>query len=179
MVVDIARTEAPEDLDAVRGLIREFFDWAKEHVAKGEEDPNPSVFANLEAELAGLPGRFGPPTGCLLLARLDGAPVGCVAFYGQDATTMEIKRMFVRPDAWGHGIGAQMLKVLLAEAKAAGYVRYRLSTHQKLHTAQALYRRAGSREVPGSADFPGVVEGVDICMEMIPVRETNEESRLD
>jgi GNAT superfamily N-acetyltransferase len=91
---------------------------------------------------------------------------------------MEIKRMFVRPEAWGKGVGGGMLEVLLAEAEAVGYVRYRLSTHQKLHTAQALYRRAGFREVPGSADFPGVVEGVDICMEMIPVRGTTEESRL-
>jgi GNAT superfamily N-acetyltransferase len=177
MVVAIARAETPEDLDAVRGLIREFFDWATEHLAKGEEDPNPSVFANLEAELAGLPGRFGPPSGCLLLARLDGAPAGCVAFYGQDATTMEIKRMFVRPDAWGHGIGGRLLNVLLAEAETAGYVRYRLSTHHELHAAQSLYRRAGFRDVPGSPGFPGIVEGVDICMEMIPPREIAEESR--
>ena len=77
--------------------------------AKGTEPPTPSVFANLEKELGGLPGRFGPPAGCLLMARLDGAPAGCVAFYGQDATTVEIKRMFVRPDAWGKGIGGRML----------------------------------------------------------------------
>jgi GNAT superfamily N-acetyltransferase len=178
MAVAIARAETPEDLDAVRDLIRDFFAWAMEHVAEGEKDPNPSVFANLEAELEGLPGRFGPPSGCLLLARLDGAPVGCVAFYGQDATTMEIKRMFVRPEAWGKGVGGRMLEVLLAEAEAADYVRFRLSTHHKLHSAQALYRRAGFREVPGSADFPGIVEGVDICMEMSPARETAKEDRL-
>lgn len=73
MGVDIARAEMPEDLDAARALIRDFFAWAMENVAKGEKDPNPSVFANLEAELAGLPGRFGPPSGCLLLARLETA----------------------------------------------------------------------------------------------------------
>jgi GNAT superfamily N-acetyltransferase len=178
MAVDIARAATPEDLDAVRALIRDFFAWAMENVAEGKKDPNPSVFANLEAELAGLPGRFGPPSGCLLLARLDGAPVGCVAFYGQDATTMEVKRMFVRPEAWGKGVGGRMLEALLAEAAAAGYVRYRLSTHHKLHTAQALYRRAGFRAVPGSADFPGIVDGVDICMEMIPAKDAGQESRL-
>lgn len=168
----IIRAEAPEDIDAVRDLIRDFFAWAMAHLAEGEKDTNPSVFANLEAELAGLPGRFGPPSGCLLLARLDGAPAGCVAFYGQDAETMEIKRMFVRPEAWGKGVGARMLEVLLAEAEAAGYARYRLSTHHKLHTAQTLYRRAGS------ADFPGIVEGVDICMEMIPPQSGVKENRL-
>jgi GNAT superfamily N-acetyltransferase len=178
MAVAIARAETPEDLDAVRDLIRDFFGWSMVHVAEGEKDPNPSVFANLEAELAGLPGRFGAPSGCLLLARLDGAPVGCVAFYGQDAMTMEIKRMFVRPEAWGKGVGGRMLEVLLAEAEAAGYVRYRLSTHHKLHTARALYRRAGFHEVPGSADFPGIVAGVDVCMEMRPARDAAKENRL-
>jgi L-amino acid N-acyltransferase YncA len=77
-----------------------------------------------------------------------------------------------------NGIGAQMLTVLLAEAEAAGYVRYHLSTHHSLHAARSLYRRAGFREVPDSPDFPGIVAGVDICMEMNPVRGTTEESRL-
>ncbi|GGC17712.1 hypothetical protein GCM10011363_37840 [Marivita lacus] len=178
MAVDIARAKTPEDLDAVRLLIRDFFAWAIAHVAEDGKSPNDSVFANLDAELAGLPGRFGPPSGCLLLAKLDGAPVGCVAFYGQDATTMEIKRMFVRPEAWGKGVGRRMLEMLLTEAAAAGYTHYRLSTHYKLHSAQALYRQAGFREVPGSKDFPGIVEGVDICMEMTPVHDAAKENRL-
>ena len=164
----IGRAETPEDVEAVRDLVRDFFRWAMSEVAgESGEDENPSVFANLEAELAGLPGRFAPPTGCLLLARLDGTPAGCVAFYGQDAQTMEIKRMFVRPEAWGHRIGKRLLDALLAEARAAGYSRFRLSTHRSLHHAQTLYRSAGFRDVPLSADFPGVVEGVDICMEMM------------
>jgi GNAT superfamily N-acetyltransferase len=178
MTLTIARAETPQDLDAVRGLIREFFAWAMTHVAEGGKDPNPSVFAHLEAELAGRPGRFGPPSGCLLLARLDGAAAGCVAFYGQDAETMEIKRMFVRPDAWGNGIGGRMLEVLLAEAQTAGYLRYRLSTHHKLHTAQAIYRHAGFREVPVSSEFPGIVPGVHICMEMVPDGRAARKNRL-
>jgi carbonic anhydrase len=91
---------------------------------------------------------------------------------------MEIKRMFVRPDARGHGIGGQMLNMLLAEAEAAGYVRYRLSTHHELRAAQSLYRRTGFRDVPGSPAFPGIVEGVDICMEMTPPHGTAGNSRL-
>ena len=120
MAVAIARAETPEDLDAVRALIRDFFAWAMAHVAEGGKAPNQSVFANLEAELAGLPGRFGAPSGCLLLVRLDGAPAGCVAFYGQDGTTMEIKRMLVRPEAWGKGVGGRMLEVLLARGGGRG-----------------------------------------------------------
>lgn len=178
MVFEIARTETPEDLDGVRLLIRDFFAWAMFHLAEDGKSPNDSIFANIDAELADLPDRFGPPSGCLLLARLNGAPIDCVAFYGQDATTMEIKRMFVRPEVWGKGVGGRILDMLLTEAVAAGYTHYRLSTHYKLHSAQALYRRAGFREVPSSTDFPGIVEGVDICMEMTPGHDAAKENCL-
>lgn len=70
------------------------------------------------------------------------------------------------------------MEVLLAKAEAARYVHYRLSTRNKLHMGQTLYRRAGFREVPGSPDFPGIVEGVDICMEMIPSHRGAKEKRL-
>lgn len=106
MAVSIARAETPEDLDAVRGLIREFHHWAMTEVSPGT---NPPTFANMDAELTALPGIFGPPAGCLLLARLDGDPAGCLAFFGRDATTMEVKRMYVRPAARGHRIGEQLV----------------------------------------------------------------------
>ena len=93
------------------------------------------------------------------------------AFFGQDATTMEVKRMFVRPEARGRGIGEGLVAMLLAEAQATGYSRCVLSTHHKLHAAQALYRRAGFREVPCSTVSPSAVPDVEICMELIPFRD--------
>ncbi|WP_424973389.1 GNAT family N-acetyltransferase [Dinoroseobacter sp. S124A] len=168
--VSISRATSAEDLDAVRDLVRGFYHFAMAHVAEATgRDPqteNPSVFANLDAELAGLPGKYGPPTGCLLLARLDGQPMGTVAYFAHSETDMEIKRMFVRPEGWGHGLGTQLLEALLAEARAAGYARFFLSTHQSLNHAHALYRRMGFVDRPVSAAFPGAMEGVDLCMEM-------------
>ena len=52
MALTITRAETHEDLEAARTLIRAFVAWALENVAKGK-NPNPSVFANLEAEIAG------------------------------------------------------------------------------------------------------------------------------
>jgi GNAT superfamily N-acetyltransferase len=159
--VSIQRAESPDDLDAVRGLIRAFVRWTMAEIA---ETDNPAIFAGLEAELAGLPGRYGPPTGCLVLARLEGQPVGCVAFYAHDAATIEVKRMFVLPQARGYGIGARMLALLLAQARAAGFRRILLSSHHSMHAAHATYRRAGFRDVPMAAEFPSAVAGVDVCM---------------
>jgi GNAT superfamily N-acetyltransferase len=159
----VLRAESPADIEAVRGLMREFNRWAMAEIA---ESDNPSIFAEFETELAGLPGRYGPPTGCLVLARLNGDPAGCVAFYAHDGSTVEIKRMFVPPRARGHGVGGQMLELLLAQARAGGYRRALLSSHHSMHAAHAIYHRAGFRDVPASADFPGVVAGIDVCMSL-------------
>ncbi|MGY0193959.1 GNAT family N-acetyltransferase [Leptothrix sp. BB-4] len=159
----VVRAETPDDIEAVRQLIRSFVQWTTTEIAPSD---NPAIFAGLETELAGLPGRYGAPTGCLVLARLDGEPAGCVAFYAQDAETIEIKRMFVLPQSRGHGIGDRMLDVLLTQARSAGYRRARLSSHHSMHAAHAIYRRAGFRDVSVSAEFPSAVIGVDVCMEM-------------
>jgi carbonic anhydrase len=163
-MIAVSRAETQEDIEAVRDLIRSFFRWAMAEIAQTD---NPGVFADLETELALLPGRYGPPAGCLILARLDGMPAGCVAFYGQDAMTMEIKRMFVRPEARGHSVGRLMLEALISEARASGYRRAILSSHHSMHAAHSVYRRNGFVQVPVTAEFPSAIEGIDVCMEMM------------
>jgi GNAT superfamily N-acetyltransferase len=162
-MITVTKAETPEDLDAVRGLVRAFMRWAMAEIAKSD---NPTVFAGLEAELAELPGRYGPPSGCLALARLEGVPVGCVAFFGRPENTMEIKRMFVLPEARGHRIGGRMLDLLLTEARDMGHRRCLLWSHHTMQAAHAVYASAGFRQVPFSDEFPGATEGIDICMEM-------------
>jgi GNAT superfamily N-acetyltransferase len=169
MTLTIIRAETPEDLDAVRDLIRAFFAFAMAELEpkSPEGAPPPPVFAGLDAELAGLPGRFAAPTGCLLLARLDSAPAGCIAYFGHDAATMEVKRMYVRPEARGHGVGEGLVATLLAEARAAGYTRSVLSTHYALRAAHRLYRRAGFLDMPCALVLPTSTEPkVSLCMEL-------------
>ena len=66
---------------------------------------------DIASQMRDLLTRFAPPSADCLLARLDGAPTGCVAFFDRGNATMEIKRMFVDPAARGHGIGGRMLDV--------------------------------------------------------------------
>lgn len=161
-MITVTRAETPEDLDAVRGLVRAFVRWA---MARIDNSDNPEVFAGLEVELASLPGRYGPPSGFQALARLDGAPAGCVAFFDRGNGVLEIKRMFVEPSARGHGIGGRMLDLLLAQGKAMGHRRALLWSHHSMHSAHAVYERGGFRKVPFSTDFAGASEGIDVCME--------------
>lgn len=90
----------------------------------------------------------------LLMARLDGRPVGCGALKALDRDTGEIKRMWVAPEARGLGVARRLLAALEAEARRAGLSRIRLDTNRALTEAQALYRKSGYREVARYNDNP-------------------------
>ena len=59
----------------------------------------------------------------------------------------EIKRMYVRPQFRGKGIGRASLEALVDEARESGYPKVRLDSARFMKAAQSLYRSAGFREV--------------------------------
>lgn len=85
--------------------------------------------------------------GCFLIARIDGRAVGCGALRALDAETGEIKRMWIAPEARGMGLARRLLDMLEEAARGFGMKRVRLDTNRALGEAQALYRKAGYREI--------------------------------
>jgi ribosomal protein S18 acetylase RimI-like enzyme len=94
----------------------------------------------------------------LLVARADGVSAGCVALRPLDATTGEIKRLYVRDAFRRAGVGRALVADAIARARAAGYARIRLDTHTTMIPAQQLYRSFGFTEIDAYWQHP--VEGV-------------------
>jgi GNAT superfamily N-acetyltransferase len=95
-----------------------------------------------------------PPAGFFVVARLDGKPVGCGALKRKNPTTGEIKRMWTAPSARGRGVALKVLRALEAIAREAGLTTLQLETNGALKEAQAMYRKAGYREVDAFNDEP-------------------------
>jgi putative acetyltransferase len=105
-------------------------------------------FQNFDGELAGLPGDYSPPNGRLLLARCGDKSAGCVALHSLEPSICEIKRLYVRPQFRGTGLGKMLTSTVISEAKGIGYKKIRLDTVEpKMKNAVGLYRALGFREI--------------------------------
>jgi ribosomal protein S18 acetylase RimI-like enzyme len=105
-------------------------------------------FQGFEQELAGLPGDYAPPDGRLLIAEYRNELAGCVALHKLDAGVCEMKRLYLRPQLRGRGVGRALAETVIAEARAIGYRKMRLDTVEPvMPNAVALYRRLGFAEI--------------------------------
>src|SRR5690606_952512 len=100
------------------------------------------------------PGELVPPAGLFLLARLDGAAVGCGALKFDGRGGGEIKRMWVAPSARGLGIAQRLVEALEHHAASSGVHTLRLDTNRALTEARTLYLRNGYRQIPAYNDNP-------------------------
>lgn len=106
-------------------------------------------FQNFAQEISDLSKMYGPPDGCLILARANEKPVGCVAVRSQGGTTCEMKRLYVRPEYRGAGLGRRLAEIAIQQAQQMGYTRMVLDTLPSMAAAQPLYESLYFREIEG------------------------------
>lgn len=85
--------------------------------------------------------KYVEPGSGIWLAYLNGQAVGCVCLRPLPIVegASECKRLYVRPEARGHGLAHRLMDDLEAYAKASGYGWVYLDTHDGLPAAIALY----------------------------------------
>jgi len=135
----------PAEVPLARELFLEYAEWLDLDLC----------FQGFDAELAGLPGGYAPPHGNLWFARVEGAVAGVVGLrpFGNDGpgtrsarSVCEMKRLWVRPDYRGLGLGRRLAEQTLRAAADMGYRRMVLDTVNHMTEARALYAGLGFRD---------------------------------
>ena len=134
----------PADLAVVRDLFREY--WNSFGFAP--------CFQGFDQEVAGLPGDYAPPDGRLGILRIENEPAGCVALRRFDAERCEAKRLYVRAAFRGRGLGRDLLRWVIDEARAAGYRELVGDTMPVMQQALEMYDRAGFERTGPYSDHP-------------------------
>jgi ribosomal protein S18 acetylase RimI-like enzyme len=136
-VTRIRDAAMPEEVVLVRTLFREYADSLGFDLD----------FQDFEGELEGLPGEYSGPRGCLLLADVEGEIAGCVALRPFGDAVCEMKRLYVRDEFRGRGVGRALAEAVISRAGNVGYAHMRLDTISTMSAANALYRSLGFVEI--------------------------------
>jgi putative acetyltransferase len=137
---------------------------------------DPAGAALRAAQRAELDARYGtgdhepgtPPSATdidlfLVAMDADGTPIGCGALRRLDATTAEVKRMFVAPAARGSGASTAILRALESAALDRGWTTIRLETGPAQPDAMRFYQREGYHEIPLFGAYVG--SHLSVCYE--------------
>jgi putative acetyltransferase len=134
----ITQAESPAEIAQARELFLEY----------GQSLGFSLCFQNFDTELSGLPGDYAPPEGRLLLVECEGQLAGCVALHKLEPAICEMKRLYLRPQFRGQGLGRRLAERIIAEGRQNGYQRMRLDTVEPvMKDAVAMYRKLGFREI--------------------------------
>ena len=134
-----------DEMELVRTLFREY----QAHLGID------LCFQGFEAELAGLPGKYK----AIWFAEVEGKIAGVVALRPLEEGIGEMKRLFVRPEFQGRGLGKALAEKVVEGARHEGYRALRLDTLSTMETAVALYRKMGFVDIA-----PYTVNPVDGAM---------------
>jgi|SRR5688572_8868581 putative acetyltransferase len=103
---------------------------------------------NFDADIDKMPQGYEFPDGVFLVAYIDEVAAATVAVHRLDGTTCEMKRLFVRPQFQGNGLGKLLTERAILEAKDLGYHKMRLDNSRSVMAkANAMYKRVGFYEI--------------------------------
>ncbi|MEP6742999.1 MAG: GNAT family N-acetyltransferase [bacterium] len=134
----LVQAQSPEEIGSARELFEEYAAWLGINLC----------FQNFDKELRELPGDYAPPRGRLFLAVNDDEVMGCVALRKIGDGVCEMKRLYLRPEFRGMGLGRTLAETIIESGREIGYRCMRLDTLPgKMDQAIAMYRSLGFQEI--------------------------------
>ena len=130
----VIRPATSGDTLAVRGVVDAVL---SEYGLRSDPSGTDSDLRDLAASYGKRGGAFDVVIGS------DGEIVGGCGIYPLDGATCELRKMYLRQDARGAGLGGRLLRRALAFARARGFRRVELETASVLKEAIAMYTGAG------------------------------------
>ena len=144
-MIEIYQVDNVDKLEQARTLWKGFGDFLKNCL--GEYSYRPAFieyFRAYKQEINHhLPGEYEPPEGCLMLAMYQGESVGSVGLRKLDESICEMRRLFVRPEFRGLGIGRTLAEAIIEHGHILRYTAMRLNTNQRMTGAIEMYRSLG------------------------------------
>jgi len=154
-MLEIVDVKTPAELESFKFLLREYIRFLGEDLS----------FQNVEEEFSQLPGLYAPPKGALLLARDGEEPLGCGAlrpFGAEEKRICELKRIYIRPQVQGLGIGQRLVEMLIERGRKMHYATILLDTLDRLGMAVRLYEHLGFERI--EPYYPNPLAGVSFWM---------------
>lgn len=133
-IVELIEATSSEDFEIAILLFKEY----------ASQLPIDLEFQNFSEEIKHIESQYARPKGVLFIARdKEGKELGCFGIRALEGSICELKRMYVKPEARGLGIGKLMLEKSLEIGKELGYQKMRLDTLPTMHKAICLYEKVG------------------------------------
>ena len=131
-------------IEEAKNLILEYLDWIQVDLC----------FQHVDEELEHFPDKYREPDGAFFVAKVRNTVAGCVGIKKIADGICEMKRLFVRDEYKGQGVGKHLVDAIILEAKRKGYLCMRLDTLTRMDKALALYRKFGFKEIGQYVENP-------------------------
>lgn len=142
---NIIEASSPDEINGARELFLEYQKWLNVSLC----------FQDFDKELAELPGKYASPEGRLYLVKHGEDYIGCIGLRKISHGICEMKRLFIKPEHQGHGLGKKLVEFIINDAKDIGYKLMRLDTiKEKMPNAVDIYEKHGFKKIDKYYDNP-------------------------
>ncbi len=164
-MVEFIQADFSKDLQPIRELSAGYLEWVNANLTR-KLGTGFDLSAKVAEDMTHLQ-MFSPPDGRLLLVWVDFAVAGMGGLRTIGEKTGEIKRMYIRPQFRGQGLGRKLLSNLVDQSIATGHTVLRLDSAWFMETAHAMYHAFGFKEIDPypESEIPNEIRQLWLFME--------------